>query len=126
MALYVCDSCGNQMKKPDKAALFSAWQRCKCGAKAYEIDAEAIQKSGSPWAVSGGFAGEGKGSVSRARPDFSMEEQMAHDRKTGVGHLVDWKRDPKHPRTFRPMFRSRAARKKWDRANGQFDSNSYD
>jgi len=109
--------------------------KCACGARAkYSIAATASggetgRGVGDAWRLTGGYAGHGgheMGSLACAIFSDQVIDQKKHDRAAGVDHLVTWERDNRHPdHVVRPCWESNTARRKWLKANGKCDYDSY-
>ena len=132
--VYECKKCGNiqdeWFETVDERKLTVKCRAPKCkGRAAYDFGLthrHTQVRSGNHWKVNGGYEGGGEGSVAFARPIDTVKDQLEHDRKHNVNHLVEWKRDPKYDTIMRPNFRSSHGRKKWLAAqNGAVDLDSY-
>lgn len=129
--MYRCESCGNitdmvfdsyeGRKNRIKCEVCGKWARYSFA----DTACSSTIKSGDHWAVSGGFAGKGEGSISRSIPSEMLTEQMEHERKSGVSQHVEWVVDKKKPAFVRPKFNSLQGRRKWDRAHGFHDKDSF-
>ena len=127
---FECETCG---KLIDRA--YPSWEHdecveCDCGGQAPysfgQTHRTSRVRAGDPWMISGGFAGEGEGSISRAIPADMVPEYVAHDKAHGLGGVnLEYKVDPNKPSQARPSFRSLADRRRWDKAHGWRDADSY-